>query len=83
VELADLIEREVVTDISGRGLGLFEADEECYILHNASVPATMVQVGYLSNKREAALLYKDEYRQCIADGIYDGVMKAFEEYLLK
>ncbi len=83
VELADLIEREIVTGISGQGLGLFEADGECYILHNASMPAIIVQVGYLSNKRESALLYKDEYRQCIADSIYDGVMKAFEEYLLK
>lgn len=79
VELADLIEREVVTNISGKGLGLFAADEECYILQNASVPATVLNVGYLSNKQEAILLEKEDYRQRIADGIYNGIMKAYEE----
>ena len=79
VELADLMEREVVTSISGKGLGLFAADEECYVLQNASVPATILHVGYLSNKQEAILLQKEDYRQRIADGIYNGIMKAFEE----
>lgn len=79
VELADLIEREVVTGISGKGLGLFAADEECYILRNASIPATILQVGYLSNNQEAILLQKENYRQRIADGIYSGIIKAFEK----
>lgn len=79
VELADLMERELVTNISGKGLGLFAADEECYILQNASVPATVLNVGYLSNKQEAILLKKEDYRQRIADGIYNGIMKAYEE----
>ncbi len=79
VELADLMEREVVTNISGKGLGLFAADEECYILQNASVPATVLNVGYLSNKQEAILLEKEDYRQRIADGIYNGIMKAYED----
>lgn len=79
IELADLMERETVTSISGKGLGLFAADEECYILQHASVPATILQVGYLSNHQEAILLQKDDYRQRIADGIYNGIMKAFDE----
>ena len=79
VELADLMEREIVTRISGKGLGLFEADSDCYILQNASVPATIVHVGYLSNKQEAILLEKEDYRQRIADGIYNGIIKAYEE----
>lgn len=79
VELADLMEREVVTNISGKGLGLFAADEDCYILHNASVPATILHVGYLSNKQEAILLEKEDYRQRIADGIYNGIMKAYDK----
>mgnify|MGYP003291596936 CR=1 FL=1 len=79
VELADLMEREVVTNIRGKGLGLFAADEECYILQSASVPATVLNVGYLSNKQEAILLEKEDYRQRIADGIYNGIMKAYED----
>jgi len=79
VELADLMEREVVTSISGKGLGLFAADADCYILQNATVPATILHVGYLSNKQEAILLEKEDYRQRIADGIYNGIVKAYKE----
>lgn len=78
VELADLLEREVVTNISGKGLGLFTAEEDCYILQKASVPATILHVGYLSNTQEAILLQKDDYRQRIADGIYNAILKAYE-----
>lgn len=79
VELADVLERAVVTGISGKGLGLFEADSECYVLQNASVPAVILQVGYLSNKQEAVLLQKENYRQRIADGIYNAIIEAYNE----
>lgn len=79
VELADVLEREVVTAISGKGLGLFAADSDCYILQNASVPAVILQIGYLSNKQEAVLLQKEDYRQRIADGIYNAIIEAYNE----
>lgn len=79
VELADLLEREVVTGISGKGLGLFEADIDCYELQNACVPAAQLEVGYLSNKQESILLRKEDYRQRIADGIYNAILKAYEK----
>ena len=79
VELADVLEREVVTSISGKGLGLFASDTEEYILQNASVPAVVLQVGYLSNKQEVILLQKEDYRQRIADGIYNAILKAYSE----
>lgn len=78
VELADSVEREVVTSINGKGNGLFEADPECFVLQNASVPAAQLKVGYLSNKQEAILLGKEDYRQRIADGIYNAILKAYE-----
>lgn len=78
VELADAVEREVVISINGKGNGLLEADSECYVLQNASVPAAQLKVGYLSNKQEAILLGKEDYRQRIADGIYNAILKAYE-----
>lgn len=79
VELADILEREVVTGISGKGLGLFASDADCYILQNASVPAVILEVGYLSNKQEAILLEREDYQQRIADGIYNAILKAYTE----
>ncbi len=78
VELADTLEREVVTGISGKGNGIFEAEAECFSLQNASVPAALLKAGYLSNKQEALLLGREDYRQRIADGIYQAILKAYE-----
>lgn len=78
VELADTLEREVVTGISGKGNGLFEAEPECFSLQNALVPAALLKAGYLSNKQEAVLLGREDYRQRIADGIYQAILKAYE-----
>lgn len=78
VELADLLEREVVTAINGKAIGLVEADKACYVLKNAKVPAALIEVGHLSHKEEADLLAKDVYRQQIAKGIYEAIIKAYE-----
>lgn len=78
VELADLLEREVVTSISGKAGGLVEATEADEVIGNATVPAAAVRVGYLTNGQEAILLQREDYIERIADGIYNAVMKAYE-----
>lgn len=78
VELADLLEREVVTSISGKGLGLVAAEDDNIVIRNATVPAAMIQVGCLSNAQEIVLFQKDSYIDRIATGIYDAIMKAYD-----
>lgn len=78
VELADLTEREVVTSISGRGNGLTVATKEDIVVWDAQVPATILKVGYLSNEQEAALLAREDYRERIANGLYQVILKAYE-----
>lgn len=80
VELADLLEREVVTSISGKAAGLIEAAEEDEVIGGATVPAAAIRVGYLTNSQEAILLQREDYIERIADGIYNAVMKAYEQY---
>ena len=79
VELADLLEREVVTAISGKANGLLEAGEEDAVISNATVPAAAIKVGYLTNGQEFILLQREDYIQRIAEGIYQTVMKAYEQ----
>ncbi len=81
VELADLLEREVVTAISGKANGLVEAAEEDGVLGEATVPAAAIKVGYLTNGQELILLQRQDYIERIADGIYQAVLKAYEQYL--
>ena len=79
IELADLLEREVVTAISGKADGLLEAGEDDVVICDATVPAAAIKVGYLTNGQEAILLQRDDYIQRIADGIYQAIIKAYEE----
>ncbi len=78
VELADLLEREVVTSISGKANGLLEASEQDTVINDATVPVAAVKVGYLTNAQEFILLQRDDYIQRIAEGIYQAVVKAYD-----
>lgn len=79
VELADLLEREVVTAISGKARGLIEAAEQDQVVNSATVPAAAVRIGYLTNSQEAILLRREDYIRRIAEGIYNAVVKAYEQ----
>ena len=45
-----------------------------YVLMGAKMPAILVEVGYCSNKNDAAYLKNDKYVERIADGIVDGIV---------
>jgi len=79
VELADLLEKEVVTSIKGKALGLEEVREPEDSLKYVTVPAAVVRAGCATNKQEASLLVREEYQEKIAQGIYNAIMKAYEE----
>lgn len=78
VELADILERNVVTQISGRGNGLFACDKSDSLLTEAKVPVAAIAVGYISNDREAVLLQRDDYRDLIAEGLYQAILEAYD-----
>ncbi len=43
------------------------------IFFNNQIPTTLVEVGFITNPGEAKLLGTPEYRQLIAEGIYNGI----------
>ncbi|WP_378952431.1 N-acetylmuramoyl-L-alanine amidase [Pelosinus sp. sgz500959] len=48
-----------------------------YVLRNAAMPSILVEMGFISNAAEAALLNQDSYRNKIAQGIMNGIVKYF------
>ena len=48
-----------------------------YVLRNTSMPSTLVEMGFVSNKEEATLLTSDGYRMKIAQGISNGIIQYF------
>ena len=79
VELADVLEREVVLSIIGKAVGLKAATADDYVIANATVPAAAIRVGYLTNTQEATLLKREDYLEKIARGIYNAIMEIYDE----
>ena len=54
-----------------------KANDTYYILKRSEAPAVIVECGFLSNEREAALLITDTYQQKAAESICDGIQEYF------
>ena len=51
-----------------------------FVVKNSFMPAILVEVGFLSNKREANQLTNDTYLNKLASGIVDGIGDFINEY---
>ena len=83
-DLASLIQVEIGKRTQSKNRGVKQAG--FYVLVGASMPNVLVEVGYLSNRKEEKLLLKKSYRQKIAEGIYEAIIqfkKSREEILAK
>lgn len=50
--------------------------EKWFVVKNAKMPSVLIETGFLSNKKEAALLNDESYLQKLSVGIYNG-LKSF------
>jgi N-acetylmuramoyl-L-alanine amidase len=50
-----------------------------YVVKNTKMPATLVEVAFISNAKEESLLKSDAGAQKAAQGIYDGIEKYFSD----
>ncbi len=83
ISLADELERSVAGVTKAKANGLLAAESEDFLVREAKVPVAQINVGYLSNEDEADLLSEKEYQKIIADGIYNTIIKIYEEILEK
>lgn len=70
--LAASIHRHVVGGTGGDNRGIRRRGY--YVLRNTSIPAVLVECGFLTNPTEARFILDSTYRQKLADRIADGVM---------
>jgi len=78
VRLADMLERQVVTRINGKALGIWE-DTQDEVLGMVAMPAVVLSPGYLTNEQEREFLEQESYRRRIAEGIYQTILEAYEK----
>lgn len=79
--VADIMQKSIVSE-----LGSFDRKVKTaafVVIKNTKIPAVLLEVGFLTNREEAALLATDSYRQKSAEAIYKGILETFEIYTPK
>lgn len=74
--VATLLTEAMAEETGALNLGV-KINDRYMSLNWSTTPAVLLEVGYLSNKREDKLLATDAYRMKVAKGIYEGLAEYF------
>ena len=74
--LAGSLQTALATELNANNLGT--ASDKFTVLVNTTVPASLVELGYMSNAEDDALLKTESYQMLCAQGLYKGVLKYFK-----
>ena len=77
-DLASLIQIQLDKVISTKNRGVKQAG--FHVLVGASMPNVLIEVGFLSNAKEANLLGKSQYRRNISKAIFNAIIDFKEKY---
>lgn len=75
-KLADAILSRVIRKTSATSRGVKKGN--FYVIRETTMPAVLVEGGFISNPTERALLKSREYQEKIAQGIADGIDQYFK-----
>ncbi len=77
--LANCIQEALRSSLDSENTRQIKANDSYYVLRKSSVPAALVECGFLSNPTEAELLNTEEYQKKCAWAIYCGIAAYLEE----
>jgi len=77
-ELAGFIQRRLIEFLEVSKKRVEKSNDGYYMLKQTSIPAVIVECGFLSNDDERAKLLDEKYQQKVAWAIYMGVLDYFE-----
>lgn len=77
-KLAEICLDEVRNVIGSNDKGLVPGNN-IYIIRSSEVPVALIEVGFMTNQEELSRLNTQEYQALVAQGIYQSIMRAFEE----
>lgn len=77
-EFAALVQDYVSRQVGIKDRGVKQAGY--YVLIGASMPNVLVEVAFISNKREAELLSSSRFRKKVAEGLFQSVMQFKQKY---
>lgn len=77
-QFAQICLEELVDNIGLKNRGIVARGSDVHIIGESQVPVALVEVAFMSNKDDMDFLKEDENRQIIAEGIYNGIIRALE-----
>ena len=75
---AQIMVEETVAATGSRNLGITNGNS-IYIIRTSQVPVALVEVGFMTNMEELEKLNSEEYQKTVAQGLYNGILRAWEE----
>ncbi len=70
--LAQTVRSSILSSVNVRDRGVRKA--RFYVLRKSSMPAILVETGYVTGREDAAKLASPQYREQMAQGIADGIL---------
>lgn len=77
--LAELVQKSVLDSTEAYDAGVVEDAGNIELLNHLKIPAVMFEAGYLTNRKEALLLASAPYQEKIAEGLYEGILEAYQK----
>ncbi|MDF2512685.1 MAG: hypothetical protein K0S04_2551 [Herbinix sp.] len=79
--LANLFSEELSRTIPLKKKGSIEKNpEDIFIMGQSKVPMILIEVGYLSNSGDLNYLIEKDNQKAVAQGIFNGIMRAYEKF---
>lgn len=76
-DFAQICLEEEISTLGAKNRGLINGNR-IYIIRTATMPAALVEVGFMNNPAELARLMDDSYQQKAAQGIYQAILRSVE-----
>lgn len=76
-ELAEAIQSELIKAVGSKDRGTKDANFS--VLRNTAMPASLVELGFVTNEQEAELMKTSDFQNKAATAIYKGIEKYHEE----
>lgn len=74
-KLAEILLENVAEKVNNKKRGVIRR-EGLYIMHHSNVPASIIEVGYMSNKSDLKYIVTKNGQKKMAEGIYNGILEA-------
>ena len=75
---AEIMQQNKIDELGSRGLRV--RSRGFAVLRRTTIPAAMVELGFMSNSRELDRMITEEFQRSAARAIYNGILEAFEVY---